>query len=60
MALKDALKRLPEDKRGDLGAPSRAPVLREIAARLGRTEAAARKLWLRGPERLEQERKPSP
>src|SRR5262249_9792882 len=46
--------------RGDLAAPPRATVLRGNRRPAGRTEAAARKLWLRALERLEQEREPSP
>jgi len=60
MTLKGALKRLPEDHHEVIWLRRHEQrSFEEIAVRLG-TEAAARKLWLRALERLEQEREPSP
>src|SRR5262245_37476401 len=59
--LEDALGRLPEDHRQVIRLFHREQwSFEEIAARLGGTEAAARKLWLRALERLEQELKSGP
>jgi len=61
MTLKGALKRLPEDHHEVIWLRRHEQrSFEEIAARRGRTEAAARKLWLRALERLKQELKPGP
>jgi RNA polymerase sigma-70 factor (ECF subfamily) len=61
VALEDALGRLPEDYRKVIRLFHREQLsFEEIAARLGGTEAAARKLWLRALERLEQELQSGP
>jgi RNA polymerase sigma-70 factor (ECF subfamily) len=60
-ALRQALERLPEDYRQVIvWRYQEGRAFEEIAEKLGRSENAARKLWFRAVERLEQEMKGSP